>query len=130
MLERPTSHFVVLDGLRGIAALGVVALHIGVYFRTSDVPTHAHLAVDFLFLPSVFVVAHACDDKLAQGIGPATSLEIRLSRLYPLIVLGISLGLLNQLAGWGMYLPFVIAFAVVSATCYDKPVRLFLVLHA
>lgn len=85
----------VLDGLRGVAALAVVALHVlDTFFpdpRTKPLP-HAGLAVDFFYMLSGFVVAHAYDARW-----PALSLgrfvRLRLTRLHPLVVLGAVLGL-------------------------------------
>jgi peptidoglycan/LPS O-acetylase OafA/YrhL len=61
------NHYEVLDGLRGVAALLVVAFHIlepndrGIRFN--QVINHGYLAVDFFFLLSGFVVAYAYDDR-------------------------------------------------------------------
>lgn len=87
-----THHYLALDGLRGIAALGVVALHTTEYFRLPVQPGHAYLAVDFFFMLSGFVIAHAYDSRLHHGMGVLEFLRVRLIRLQPLVVLGVALG--------------------------------------
>lgn len=58
----PKGHYEVLDGLRGVAALLVVAFHTfepndnGVRFN--QIINHGYMAVDFFFLLSGFVVAY------------------------------------------------------------------------
>ncbi|HEX7694251.1 MAG TPA: acyltransferase family protein, partial [Sphingomonas sp.] len=88
--------FVVLDGMRGLAALSVVALHTAQYFPSQTGPARAYLAVDFFFMLSGFVMAHAYGDKLRAGLTIKGFAEIRLARLYPMIFLGVTLGLLAR----------------------------------
>jgi peptidoglycan/LPS O-acetylase OafA/YrhL len=94
-------HFEVLDGLRGTAALLVVAFHIQGITVLFDAPRlllpHAYLAVDFFFALSGFVVAYAYDDRLGT-MSTAQFLRRRLIRLHPLVVLGAILGLLSYVA--------------------------------
>jgi peptidoglycan/LPS O-acetylase OafA/YrhL len=85
------SHYVVLDGLRGVAAVMVVMFHTFEAYADND-PTrqiinHGYLAVDFFFLLSGFVIAYAYDDRW----GRMTQWEFykrRLIRLQPMVVLG------------------------------------------
>ncbi len=110
------NHFVVLDGLRGIAAIAVALLHICVFFRIGYSPRYAHLAVDFFFLLSGFVIAHAYDHKLANGMSWTEFLKIRMIRLYPLILVGNALGAAVFLANWALFrevtlIAITIAFA-------------------
>ncbi|MFN0290695.1 acyltransferase family protein [Pedobacter helvus] len=90
------AHFEILDGLRGIAALGIVVFHfIEMYTpHPDDLIAHAYLAVDFFFCLSGFVVAYAYDDRLPQ-MGLKTFFKQRLIRLHPLVILGTLLGLLG-----------------------------------
>ncbi|MCB1721025.1 MAG: acyltransferase [Rhodospirillales bacterium] len=88
----PTTHFIALDGLRGIAALFVVAFHALSPFDKANIISHAHLAVDFFFLLSGFVIAHAYENRLISGLSFGKFLKIRLIRLYPLIFVGLLLG--------------------------------------
>jgi len=87
-----TRHFVVLDGLRGIAAIAVMALHLKVKFLLGYRP-QAGLAVDFFFLLSGFVIAHAYWDRLSERrMGLRRFTLVRLVRFYPMMMLGNLLG--------------------------------------
>jgi peptidoglycan/LPS O-acetylase OafA/YrhL len=89
-------HFAVLDGLRGVAAIGVVIFHFMemVIWNYSKLWIgHGFLAVDFFFCLSGFVMGYAYDDRL-QSMGFRRFLKVRLIRLHPLVVLGSVLGLL------------------------------------
>ncbi|MFD2599407.1 acyltransferase family protein [Sphingobacterium corticis] len=89
-------HFKALDGLRGIAAIGVLLFHfmeiVAPKYEDSFIP-HSYLAVDFFFCLSGFVIAHAYDDKFAE-IGTWTFIKRRLVRLQPLVFIGAVIGLL------------------------------------
>jgi peptidoglycan/LPS O-acetylase OafA/YrhL len=87
---------VVLDGLRGVAAICVVIFHfsemvIGDYSKLWI--GHGYLAVDFFFCLSGFVIGYAYDDRIAN-MGLAGFFKARLIRLHPLVVLGSVLGLI------------------------------------
>jgi len=89
------SHYVVLDGLRGVAALMVVMFHTFEAYADNDstrqIINHGYLAVDFFFLLSGFVVAYAYDDRW----GRMTQWDFykrRLIRLQPMVVLGSVIG--------------------------------------
>lgn len=75
-----------LDGIRGIAALFVVARHWNGLLNFGD---HlGHLAVDIFFILSGFVIAHAYDGKLQGGkLSAGGFMAIRFARLYPMYVL-------------------------------------------
>ncbi|WP_230480748.1 acyltransferase family protein [Sphingomonas sp. Leaf21] len=84
-------HYVILDGLRGIAALMVVIFHVFEAYSDAD-PTrqiinHGYLAVDFFFLLSGFVIAYAYDDRWGR-MGRWEFYKRRLIRLQPMVVLG------------------------------------------
>ena len=92
-------HFTVLDGLRGIAALGVVTYHFMemVYTDyTKNIIGHGFLAVDFFFCLSGFVIGYAYDDRM-EKIGIVEFFKSRIIRLHPLVLLGSILGLLTFL---------------------------------
>lgn len=88
-------HFVVLDGLRGVAAVTVVIFHLFEAWNGGDphkqIVNHGYLAVDFFFLLSGFVVAYAYDERW----GRMTTGEFftrRLVRLQPMVVAGMLIG--------------------------------------
>lgn len=89
-------HFLILDGLRGIAALAVVIFHF-MEWVSPDIKKnfigHGFLAVDFFFCLSGFVIAYAYDNRIAK-LGLKEFLKSRLIRLHPLVILGSVLGLL------------------------------------
>lgn len=97
MADQPTliqskPHYEILDGLRGVAALIVVAFHLLEIHATGQhyvVPfiNHGYLAVDFFFLLSGFVIGYAYDDRWGKmTIG--NFFKRRLIRLQPMVVLG------------------------------------------
>jgi peptidoglycan/LPS O-acetylase OafA/YrhL len=84
----------VLDGLRGTAALSVVALHMCEVFRPTAAGNpmhHAYLAVDFFYMLSGFVIGHAYDGRWGR-MTVAGFFGQRLRRLHPLVVLGVVFG--------------------------------------
>ena len=83
----PRGHFLVLDALRGVAALAVMLMHRGEAFNGIGVLPHAYLAVDFFFLLSGLVIAYSYEERLVGGAMTAwTFAKVRLIRLYPLIL--------------------------------------------
>lgn len=99
-------HFAILDGLRGVAALMVVAFHILETHSGGDhakqIINHGYLAVDFFFLLSGFVIGYAYDDrwhKMTLG----GFFKRRLIRLQPMVVMGSIIGALvfyKQACAW------------------------------
>lgn len=81
-MMRGESRFYALDGIRGFAALVVVAYHSGAFGAMG------FLAVDLFFVLSGFVIAMSYAEKLEQGLGVARFMVLRLERLYPLWLLG------------------------------------------
>lgn len=88
-------HFKVLDALRGVAAIVVVMFHILEVYSGGDhveqLLNHGYLAVDFFFVLSGFVIAHAYDDRWGR-MSLGDFFKRRLIRLHPLIILGMTLG--------------------------------------
>lgn len=84
-----------LNAMRGVAALAVVLYH--GKSLLGEVAPAGYLAVDFFFLLSGFVVAHAYRDRLQAGLGVAAFARVRVIRFYPLYALGLGLGLLFNL---------------------------------
>src|ERR1700760_4440916 len=89
------NHYPILDGLRGVASILVIFLHVFETFtggnRFIQIINHGYLAVDFFFLLSGFVVAYAYDDRW----GSMTQWDFykrRLIRLQPMVVMGSVIG--------------------------------------
>lgn len=111
MIEIPTEQrrvFHALDAGRGVAALVVVLYHLPPGFRGTAFGS-GHLAVDFFFALSGFVLAHAYLDRLASGrMGLREFAIARVVRLYPLYVLSliVLLGMLGIMKVAGLPLPW------------------------
>jgi peptidoglycan/LPS O-acetylase OafA/YrhL len=107
------SHYQILDGLRGVAALIVVMFHtFEVYSKgdhTKQILNHGYLAVDFFFLLSGFVVAYAYDDRWGK-MSQWDFYKRRLIRLQPMVIMGSVIGAAL------FYLQTGPAFPLVSAT--------------
>lgn len=87
--------FATLDGIRGIAALSVMALHLQTLFPWHSF-AHAFLAVDLFFLMSGFVLARNYERSLTSGeLKPNAFMRHRAIRLYPLYLLGLLAGIAN-----------------------------------
>jgi len=110
-MENGKNHLLMLDALRGVAALIVVYYHCfecfgheiaegaGIYTQHCD---HGYLAVDFFFLLSGFVIAYAYDERQTMSFG--TFAKRRLIRLHPMVIAGAVIGLVTFLldgsTGW------------------------------
>ena len=95
-------HYELLDGLRGIAALFVLWYHIFEGFAFAEATNgegagiittlnHGHIAVDFFFILSGFVISYAYDsrwNKMSLG----NFFKRRLIRLHPMVVMGAVIG--------------------------------------
>ena len=97
-----TARFAALDLLRGVAALAVVFYHAPRFGLLPGLVPHGYLAVDFFFILSGFVVAHAYDGKLDRPGSFWRFLIARMARLYPLAVLGVGVGLVVLLLKWSV----------------------------
>lgn len=90
-------HLLILDALRGIAALMVLLMHTFEVYCEGDyhkmLVNHGYLAVDFFFMLSGYVMAHAYDDRW-DTMSVMDFAKRRLIRLQPLIVLGMTIGAL------------------------------------
>ena len=98
------SHYELLDGLRGVAAILVVFYHIfeGLAFAEATngagsglitTLNHGHIAVDFFFILSGFVISYAYDDRW-EKMGIWQFFKRRLVRLHPMLVMGALIGAL------------------------------------
>ena len=86
-----TRRYEALDGLRGVAAVGVLVYHVGTYTGTTALLPHGEVAVDFFFMLSGFVLAHAYSGRL-PAMAFAEFVRARLIRMLPLSVLGLAFG--------------------------------------
>lgn len=88
-------HYPILDGLRGVAALTVVAFHIceahAFGNRFEQIINHGYLAVDFFFLLSGFVIGYAYDDRWGK-MTTGDFFKRRLVRLQPMVIMGMIVG--------------------------------------
>ncbi|MDS7594899.1 acyltransferase [Agrobacterium tumefaciens] len=90
MATASPERFVLLDGIRGVAALFIVHRHAEVFFGRPE--ESSYLAVDLFFALSGFVLAHAYGERLAEGrTSPSMFMTARFFRLYPLYVLALAL---------------------------------------
>ncbi|MDB5148138.1 MAG: acyltransferase [Mucilaginibacter sp.] len=122
-------HYQILDGLRGVASLFVVAFHIFETYADGDrfkqIINHGYLAVDFFFVLSGFVVAYAYDDRW----GKMTQWDFykrRLIRLQPMVIAGSVIGalffyaqscgafpLIHDTPVWKMLVMMVVGFTLI-----------------
>ncbi|WP_418698945.1 acyltransferase family protein [Bacteroides sp.] len=84
----------ILDGLRGVAAMIVVAFHLFETYSagpTHQILNHGYLAVDFFFVLSGFVIGYAYDDRWNR-MTTWGFFKRRLVRLHPMIIAGTLIG--------------------------------------
>lgn len=121
-------HYPILDGLRGVAAIMVVAFHIFEAHATShldQIINHGYLAVDFFFLLSGFVISYAYDDRWGK-MSTADFFKRRLVRLQPMVIMGMIIGAIcfyfqdsilwptiHEVPVWKMILVMVIGFTLI-----------------
>lgn len=87
-------HYLILDGLRGVAALMVVIFHLFEAHapnRFGQFINHGYLAVDFFFVLSGFVVGYAYDDRWGK-MSMGDFFKRRLIRLHPMIIISMVIG--------------------------------------
>lgn len=88
------AHYVVLDGLRGVASLLVVLFHLFESYQNNPATqwiNHGYLAVDFFFLLSGYVIGYAYDDRW-QSMSWREFGVRRLIRLQPMVIVGSLIG--------------------------------------
>jgi len=84
----------ILDGLRGVAALIIVAFHLFETYSAGpayQIINHGYLAVDFFFVLSGFVIGYAYDDRWDR-MSTWNFIKRRLVRLHPMVIFGCVLG--------------------------------------
>lgn len=139
---RPTAfadskpHYALLDGMRGVAALLVVIYHIFEGFAFAETTNgegsglittlnHGHIAVDFFFILSGFVISYAYDERW-QTMSLGAFFKRRLIRLHPMLVMGTLIGVVSFLVGgseqWsGAVTPFWWTLVAMLLTCLMIP---------
>ncbi len=121
-------HYQILDGLRGVASVIVVAFHLFEAHATSppdQVINHGYLAVDFFFLLSGFVIGYAYYDQWGT-MSTMDFFKLHLVRLQPMVVMGMIVGaacfyfqgsamwpLISQVPVWKMLLVMLVGFTLI-----------------
>jgi peptidoglycan/LPS O-acetylase OafA/YrhL len=99
----------ILDGLRGVAAVIVVAFHTLEAHSVSPLTqliNHGYLAVDFFFLLSGFVIGYAYDDRWGK-MSRWDFFKRRLIRLHPMVIMGTIIGAMGFYFGAGATFPLI-----------------------
>jgi len=132
-------HYLILDGLRGVAAIVVVMFHLLETFTHGDSKTqiinHGYLAVDFFFVLSGFVIGYAYDDRWSK-MSLGNFFKRRLIRLHPMIIVGMIIGALSfyfqdsmlfpnihEVPVWKMLLVMLIGFILVPLSPSSMDIR-------
>lgn len=108
-------HYKLLDGLRGVAAVLVLFYHIFEGFSFAELTNeagdgiiktlnHGHIAVDFFFILSGFVISYAYDSRW-KSMNTWQFFKRRLIRLHPMLIMGAIIG--------------TITFAIAGFTRWD-----------
>lgn len=108
--------FLMLDLMRGIAAISVLIYHAyHANFLSFQPLPNAYLAVDLFFLLSGFVIAHNYDAKIAAGMSFREFLVQRLIRLYPCLLLALALGIVVSCLRMARYEGFLDGWRIVAS---------------
>lgn len=131
-------HYELLDGLRGVAAILVLFYHIFEGFSFAEITNnagsglistlnHGHIAVDFFFILSGFVISYAYDDRWTK-MTTWQFFKRRLIRLHPMVIMGAIIGFAafafvgferwdgsSTSIGWGM-IALLLAMLMIPAT--------------
>lgn len=103
-MDRPEIRLFGLDLLRGIAAIVVLVMHIAGF-------KGGHLAVDFFFMLSGYVMARTYETRLRSGeVSAHTFMWMRVKRLWPVMAIGAVLGLNVALVAGGPSADLGVAF--------------------
>lgn len=118
-----------LDGLRGVAALVVLVLHMP---PLAGLTPHGYVAVDLFYIMSGFVVAHAYGGRLQAGWSPGAFVCARIIRLWPLYLLGTAIGAavfagaIDDAFGFAALGLLVIAAVLMVPTPLDAETQVFI----
>jgi len=128
--RRSVAYLPALDGMRGVAAYIVLVYHVVLFFSLSWGPLarswfapHSYLVVDAFYVMSGFVMAHAFDAKLADGMRFTDFALHRFLRLYPMIPAGVVLGAVSLIGYWKLTpgVPFTAVVESVVAGLFLVP---------
>lgn len=123
-----------LDAIRGVAALAVAAYHFGQSAGQhgaggAQYVVGGYLAVDLFFMLSGFVIALNYHDRITGGqgakrqgakrLGVAGFFRVRLLRLYPTYLVGVTIGIARQIGGALLHMPHSLGAGqqIVAALC-------------
>lgn len=90
--------FVILDALRGIAAVCVMLHHAEQFYGHPGFFAHAYLAVDFFFMLSGFVINGVYAPRFGPDLSVSRFMVVRVKRLWPTLAIGVALGALLAFA--------------------------------
>lgn len=94
MKQKLTPHYLGIDLLRGLGALLVLLFHEAQVFPGRTIFDHGYLAVDMFFMLSGFVLAARFEHDLrTSALSPLNYIILRFRRLYPLVAVGVLLGI-------------------------------------
>jgi peptidoglycan/LPS O-acetylase OafA/YrhL len=93
------SRFLLLDGIRGLAAVFILLRHTLPYWTFGF--SRSYLAVDLFFVLSGFVIAQAYDQRLkTKSMSFVQFVKVRLIRMYPMYLLSLVLCVLVWSGHW------------------------------
>ncbi len=104
-----SNDYMALDALRGVAAIIVAIGHVFDIYGHYNPFEHSHIAVDFFFILSGYVMARTYEGRLGTEIGTVQFLVIRFRRLWPPLAVGALIGLLPLwIAGYPVWSTLVL----------------------
>jgi peptidoglycan/LPS O-acetylase OafA/YrhL len=116
-----SGRFVVLDGVRGVAALSVMVFHF-TQWTVSPLLHQAGLSVDLFFVLSGFVISHAYGRRVRAGPLLARFMLLRVIRLWPMYLVGCAIGVpvfaVFTASGHANYPALSVAEAAVANTMF------------
>lgn len=122
----PPQRLVLLDGLRGIAAIGVMLYHLEVVFGGGSTFSRCYLFVDFFFLLSGFVLARGGEPQMRARGGAVRFMRGRVRRLWPMIALGVGAGALVAMSiGRPAHVPELVILALLMIPAFGFGPMLF-----
>jgi peptidoglycan/LPS O-acetylase OafA/YrhL len=94
-MNSPDHRYEVLDGLRGIAAISVMLIHLPT--GAHALMPHAAISVDLFFILSGFVLTRSYREKLLGGMSAWAYFKRRLIRIYPMFFIGMLIGIASMI---------------------------------